>query len=343
MKNYSWPSLLPAICFSLIVPVLLYHFRALDNNSLCRWEWVFRDGPPLLLYGVTLVTAGAALFLSILAWPENKPLFLGGIAFLAGISLWGEPELIMDASRYFSQAKYLEIHGIRAFWQGWGGEISAWTDLPLIPFLYGLVFAGLGEARIFIQILTTSFFVGAVLLTYLYAKDLRDEETGVLAGLLLLCHPYLLLQIPLMMVDLPTMFFLILTLYTFSRALRDGGRRSIALAAVAVFLLFWTKYSAWLLLTVLPVIVLARSPADYKKAGWAALKVMALAVLFSLPLFIGLWEVVWAQLKLLVEYQRPGLSRWSEGFISTFFFQTHPLVSIAALFSLGIGLYKKDK
>ncbi len=343
LKNYSWPSVLLGILFSIVLPVLLYHFRALDNNSLCRWEWVFRDGPPLLLYGVTVVTAGAALFLSRLAWPGRKPLFLGVIAFLVGISLWGEPELIMDASRYFSQAKYLEVHGIKAFWQGWGGEISAWTDLPLIPFLYGLVFAGLGEARIFIQILTTCFFVGAVLLTYLYGKDLRDEETGFLAGLLLLCHPYLLLQIPLMMVDLPTLFFLILTLYTFSRALRDGGHRSIALAACAIFLLFWAKYSAWLLLTVLPVIVLARSPADYKKAGWAAAKTLALVLLFSLPLLIGLWEVVWAQLKLLVEYQRPGLSRWSESFFSTFFFQIHPLVSLAALSGLGIGLYKKDK
>jgi hypothetical protein len=343
LKNYPWPAVLLGILFSVILPVLLYYLRALDNNSLCRWEWVFRDGPPLLLYGLTVATAGAALFLSRLAWPDNKPLLLALIAAAVSVALWGEPELIMDTSRYFSQAKYLEVHGIRAFWQGWGGEISAWTDLPLLPFLYGLVFAGLGEARIFIQILTTFFFVGAVLLTYLYGKDLRDEETGVLAGLLLLCHPYLLLHIPLMMVDLPTMFFLILTIHTFSRALSDGGHRSIALAACAIFLLFWAKYSAWLLLTVLPVIVLARSPADYKKAGWTAVKTLALAGLFILPLLIGLWEVVWAQLKLLVEYQRPWLSRWSEDFLSTFFFQIHPLVSIAALVGLGVGLYKKDK
>jgi hypothetical protein len=343
LKNYSLPSVLLAVLFSLVLPVILYHYRFLDDNSLSRWNWVFPDAPPLTLFGFTVVLTGAALFISKFSWPKNKPFFLGGLAFLVGVPFWGEPEIIMDASRYFTQAKYLAVHGIGAFWREWGGEISAWTDLPLIPFLYGLVFAGLGEARIFIQILTTFFFVGAVLLTYLYGKDLRDEETGVLAGLLLLCHPYLLLHIPLMMVDLPTMFFLILTIHTFSRALSDGGHRSIALAACAIFLLFWAKYSAWLLLTVLPIIVLARSPADYKKAGWAAVKTLALAGLFILPLLIGLWEVVWAQLKLLVEYQRPWLSRWSEDFLSTFFFQIHPLVSIAALVGLGVGLYKKDK
>lgn len=275
--------------------------------------------------------------------PRNKPLFLGVVALLVGIALWGEPEIIMDTSRYFTQAKYLKIHGVEAFWRQWGGEISAWTDLPLLPFFYGLILSGVGESRLYIQVFTTLIFIGSVLLTYLFARDLWDEETGLLAGLLLLCYPYLLLHVPLMMVDLPTMFFLILTVYTFYRALLQGSRWSIFMAALAIFCLFWVKYSSWILLTVLPVIFLVHTSGNPRKTRGVALQTMALALLLILPLLIGLWEVIDGQLKLLIEYQRPGLKRWSESFISTFFFQTHPLVMIAALSGLGIGLFKRDK
>jgi 4-amino-4-deoxy-L-arabinose transferase-like glycosyltransferase len=249
----------------------------------------------------------------------------------------------MDASRYFTQAKYLEVYGISAFRHAWGGELSAWTDLPLVPFFFGLIFTGLGEARPFIQLFTTMFFSASVVLTYLFARDLWDEETGVLAGLLLLCQPYLLLHVPLMMVDLAAMFFLILTLYTFSRALRSGTVAAIFLAAISMFLLFWVKYSTWILFSVLPLIWLVHSADGHQKARRTALVTCGLALLLIVPLFIGLQDVIMAQIRLLIDFQRPGLARWSESFLSTFFFQTHPLVALAALGGLGVGLLNKDR
>jgi 4-amino-4-deoxy-L-arabinose transferase-like glycosyltransferase len=249
----------------------------------------------------------------------------------------------MDASRYFSQAKYLKIHGISAFWHGWGNEIFTWTDLPLVPFLYGLVLKIGAESRMFIQILTTLFFVGSVLLTYLLGRDLWDEETGLLAGLLLLCQPYLLLHVPLMMVDLPTMFFIVLTVYTFSRALLTGTPPCILMAALAIFCAFWVKYSTWLLLSVLPVIFLVYYNNDPGKTWKRALYTATLAFFLIVPLVIAFWDVIIVQIGLLLDYQRPGLKRWSESFISTFFFQIHPLVSLSALLGIGAALWKKDK
>jgi 4-amino-4-deoxy-L-arabinose transferase-like glycosyltransferase len=343
LKNDFLPSIYIGFLFSLVIPVVLYHYRFLDDNSLCRWEWVFAEGPPRILFGFTVVIGVGSLLLSKLSWPKNTPLFLGLIAFLVGIGLWSEPEILIDASRYFTQAKYLKVYGIREFWQGWGDDLSAWTDLPLLPFFYGLVLTGLGESRIYIQIFTTLFFVGSVLTTYLLAKDLWDEETGLLAGLLLLCQPYLLLHIPLMLVDLPTMFFLVLTSYTFSRALIIGTPRWVLMAVISIFCLFWVKYSAWLMLTILPVIFMVYYNQDPKKSRRIALQTIALALLFILPIFIGLRDVILEQLRLLIDYQRPGLNRWSESFLSTFFFQIHPLVTLAALFGFGAALLKKDR
>ncbi len=42
------------------------------------------------------------------------------------------------------------------------------------------------------------------------------------------------------------------------------------------------------------------------------------------------------------EYQKPGLSRWGESFVSTFFYQVHPFISIAAIYATVTAIKKKD-
>jgi len=128
----------------------------------------------------------------------------------AAACFWKEPEVIVDASRYFTQAKHLELDGLGGFVRGWGREIPAWTDLPLVPALYGFVFRTFGETRVAVQAFTTLLFAGTVLLAFRTGKALWDEEVGFAGGALLLAIPYLLTQVPTMLVDVPTMFFLTL-------------------------------------------------------------------------------------------------------------------------------------
>ena len=61
-------------------------------------------------------------------------------------------------------------------------------------------------------------------------------------------------QVPLMLVDVPTMFLVTLCLYTFLNAVQTGGIPRIALSSVAIFLALFTKYSTWPMLLILPVI-----------------------------------------------------------------------------------------
>jgi hypothetical protein len=44
----------------------------------------------------------------------------------------------------------------------------------------------------------------------------------------------------------------------------------------------------------------------------------------------------------LIDYQKPGLSRWQESFVSTFFFQIHPFITLAALYSAYIAVRRRD-
>ncbi len=346
--------LLIAAC-SVLTFLLQYTYRSLDDNRLTSWEAAFKfaDFRHVL----------AALCVGMLvAWPLSRVLFprryrsviLFVLSFGLCMPFWSEPEMIVDAARYFTQAKYLELHGPVFFLKEWGRQIFAWTDTPVVSFLYGLIFRYLGETRVYIQIFTTACFSLTVLLTYRLGSRLWDEETGYIGALLLLGIPFLYSQAPLMMVDVPLMFFLMVSVYTFLLALERGGGM-ILLSALAIATTFYVKYSSFLMLTVLPVLfcvvllsghtlqVIGTGPGGRPRTILArGLAVFLLSSVLAGIFFLPDHEVFMAQIRLLREYQEPGLKRWGESFLSTFLFQTHPFITLAAVSSLWLAIRRLD-
>ncbi len=333
--------------FFLLFFAVLFLGRAADDNSLFSWAWVFANVDASRIY--LLLVAGLVLssFLSRTALPDNYQIpFLAVLSFAVILPFWKESELIVDASRYFTQAKYLEVYGIGYFLKEWGTMVPAWTDMPLVPFLYGLIFKCFGENRLAIQLFTTTLFSLTTVFTYLIGKTLWNREIGFSAGLLLLGIPYLMTQVPLMLVDVPTMFFLTLAIYAFLVAVDKGGIARTVFSSAAVVFIVLSKYSAWFMLSVLAVVlvVYANGPAGLKGHSpllrGAVILLSAAAV--SGTLLLLKFDVVSEQLHLLREYQGPGLARWGESFHSTFLFQTHPFITISAAVSLALALRKRD-
>jgi len=322
---------------------LLYAGRALDNNTLTSWQWVFRQGGVI---EIILLVAAVTVVLIPLSRVEPDPRLHIGVLFLAAVlavmPLWNEPEVILDASRYFSQAKYLALHGPWSFLREWGGEIGVWTDLPVVPFVYGVAFRYLGESRAVIQSITTLLFALSVVSTYRIGRMLVNAETGLLAGLLLLGSPYLLTQVPLMLVDVPTMALVTFSLDAFLCAALFGGRLRILLAVALIVLSVFAKFSTWLMLPVLlpAAFVVARS-AD-KAATRRSLIILGTAAAVVGTLFAAQYQVIAAQLDLLREYQLPGLGRWRESALSTFFFQIHPFVTLLAAYGVVTAVRKNE-
>lgn len=314
-----------------------------------------------------LLSAGcaAAYALSKNRFIEAKPVaFLLVLSFLFTALFWKEPEVIVDASRYFTQAKHLELYGVGYFLSEWGRGIAAWTDMPAMPFFYGLIFRLFGENRLYIQLFTTTLFSMSVVLTYLTGKELWDENIGFYAGMMLLGMPYIFTQTPLMLVDVPSMFFLALAIFSFIKALKCGGAW-IALSSLAIFLAFYSKYSTWLMLSILAVIfpVYLRigsltSPSANSAANTSILHlegltpkkalicraalIMSIAALLIGMVFMYKFDFFESQIRFLMSYQKPGLKRWGESFVSTFLFQVHPFITAAALYSAYAAFKKKD-
>jgi len=343
-KHYSVPAL--AILISVVIPLLQYYFRRFDNNTFTSWGLVFTTTPPVKFFLILVPGIVLASLAIRISFPFPRSLFLFLACAIVTAFFWGAAEVNVSASRYVTQAKHLELYGIPYFFKEWGNEIQAWMDMPAVPFFNGLIFRIFGESRIYIQLFTALLFGMTAVITYLIGKALWDEDTGFYAGLLLLGIPYLIIQTPLMLLDVHTMFFLTLSIYLYIRAVEAGGAGRAIAATCAVFVASFCKYSVWPMLSVLPVISLVYY---FRKDGPLRRQVLQrsfLVLLLSL-LLVGValalkFEVVVGQIKLLLEFQRPSLGRWTETFASIFLFQINPVITIAAIISLFLAASKRD-
>jgi hypothetical protein len=268
------------------------------------------------------------------------------ISFAMSAVFWREPELVVDSSRYLTQAKHLGQYGILHFLVQWGKDIAPWTDLPAGSFLYGLVFRIFGESRVYIQILNSIMFSSTVALTAMLGNELFrdsvDDQIASAGAISLLAIPYLYIQVPLMMVDVTSMFFLTLSVYLFQKTMRTGGVLNIIVTSITVLFALLSKYSIWPMLSVLLIVLIVNLKKGDRKfllSGGAVL--LASGALAAVFMFYYM-DVISEQIHLLVTYQKPGLEKWSESFVSTFFFQIHPFITLGALYSVIVAVKRKD-
>ena len=94
----------------------LFLLRSLDDNHLTSWRWAFAgtDLVPIFLIMATGVVLAHAV--SRVSFPQRgRAAVLFVASFAAAALFWKEPEVIVDAARYFMQAKHLELYGAGYF------------------------------------------------------------------------------------------------------------------------------------------------------------------------------------------------------------------------------------
>ena len=243
-----------------------------------------------------------------LAPPRGRAVFA---AFAAGLALAGEPEVVIDASRYFTQAKQLELFGPSVFLPRLGRR-TARLDRPAaagVPLRVGLsplrrappAAAGLHRR----SLRADGIRDGA------HRRTARDARAGARGALLLPPTPCLLVQVPLLMADVPAMSAVTVAFWAFLETLERGGARRIAVSALALAAALLAKYSTWVLLGGgLWVHPASRGAAQQmglgRLGGCAAIVAGALApALFAL----AKPDLVQRQLALLAGFQWEGLRR----------------------------------
>jgi 4-amino-4-deoxy-L-arabinose transferase-like glycosyltransferase len=157
--------------------------------------------------------------------------------------------------------------------------------------------------------------------------------------LLILGVPYLFTQVPLLLVDIATMFMVTASYYFFILAIRRDNALFLMLSPVSICLAVLTKYTALLLLAPLPLFSFVISD-ERSKEILRKLFVVAIGILLFAGVYMLLmWDVVLSQIELLLEFQAPRLGSWGESHVSTFLFQSHPFI----IFFASLGAYKAFK
>jgi 4-amino-4-deoxy-L-arabinose transferase-like glycosyltransferase len=328
----------------LLVFPLQYISRSLDMSTLTSWRWVFTDIGPGKIILFILLGVLAAIPLANIELPQTYPAsFLFLVSFFCSLPFLNSSEVLLDSTRYFLQAKQLSQFGFLFFFKEWGGEINQWTDLPLVPFLYGVLFKLFGEKKIAVEIFNVLIFSMTPVLTYLTGRILWDSEIGFVGGLFVLTSPYLFTQTPLMLVDIHTMFFLLLAVCTFLYSIERRGPSWIFASAVTVLLASICKFSTWPILGVLIVIVFIYMGSDTLAVIKHAVLVAMVTILLLAIIYFWKGEVIAGQIQFLSSYQIGGLKRWQEGYLSALIFQTHPLLLLAALLGIIRSIKNLDK
>ena len=99
---------------------------------------------------------------------------------------------------------------------------------------------------------------------------------------MLLGVPYIYNQTPLMLVDIPAMFFLSQASLLTLQALKRENLFYGVLAGVGIVLAMLSKYSLWLMLTIVPVIMMS----EYLSNKQQRAKVVAQIVTISCCVFV---------------------------------------------------------
>ena len=337
---------LKVLLVSLVAVVLLllqFLFREYDNNRLLSWQWIMNQESmfsilAISIAGLVVVYKSCFLHISI----NKEILFVVAGSYIIGMAAWSAPEFMVDSGRYFIHAKLIATHGIGYFLSEWGYGINAWTDLPLASIIYGTTFSLFGESRIAIQVINTFLFSGSVFLTYLLGKELWDAKVGLFAAVLLLAIPFLHVQASQMLVDVPAMFFAIAAILLSIIAVKKTGAGWVLLAAASIVFALLTKYSVWIALSSIAFLPFALKDCDREAVAKRLLLISLVTGVLLVFVFYVHHPVILKQLKILLDYQLPALQRWQESYTSTFLYQVHPFVSLAAIASLYFAIKKKE-
>lgn len=333
---------LATVLWSLVLAdvfLLQFLLRGVDDNRLASWAWVFAAVDFSAVAVAVTATVVLAHMAALALGPIRRPALALALAAAAVAMLLSPiPEPIIDAARHFAAFKAAVERGPAGFLAAWGGELKPWTDLPLLPLVFGILLTLAGEARWVVQAANIVLFAGTVAMTVALGRRLWGEAAGIAAGLSLLAMPILLVQVPLVLTDVPAMFLAVLAVAAAERA-RTGGRAWLAVATAALAAVLLAKASAWpVAATVMLLLAAGQGSAGMRRA--AVVAAGAVGALGFAALLAG--EAALDQARLVLDYQLPAFARWRESHLSTFLFQIHPVVTLAAAAGLALGLKRRD-
>ncbi len=259
-----------SVLLVVIYGFLIKHSQT-DETMLYSWWWVVRYVSLDAFFFMLIVLLAVSFFISKIDLHIKEIYFLFAVfilAFLLSALTWGSAIPNPDVAEFFGVAKYIEVNGLWGYTTSFGaGELSMYR-FHTFPFLVGLLFRYIGESVLLVNMFTSIMFSLIPVLTFLLAKRLFEEKTAMISSIFVLSMPLLLVQSSMFLVDMPTVFFVLLALLSFHCFLSGRKVLHYPFAGLAILLALVSKRTAVLFLLlslfVMLLIVKKRSHKDLR-------------------------------------------------------------------------------
>jgi len=330
--------------------IMLYQFRLDDNTDLFGWYWISRYyeralDPLRLVIGffASATIAFAVSSIQIRFRNSHYLLVIFGLSLFIIIPFWMVPEINPDMTRFFTQAKYLETHGVTAFIIDWGKDPRILYSQPSPSFIYGILFKFFGENRNVIQAFNTLLFGFGTIATFLLGKRLWNEHVGLYGSLFLMSLPHLIVQVPLMLVDSFSMCTLTIAMLGFLLAIKEFRVHWILMFLIFSIITLSSKLTIPVIFA-FAIIAAGLLYASRKKEYIHVILLFGLIAAVLIPIFLFKYELLLIQLNRVINFSPLMGTTWPSPVypISMFYQLTLPIV-IMFLLSPLLALKRRDK
>jgi len=344
LKNKLYYILIPTL-LSLSY-IILYLFSSTDLTILFGWKSLQHYLDP---YRISLGFLASSAISMTLCSQQIKlsrfqtTLIIFGLSIFIAFPFWIVPEVNPDASRFFTQAKYLETEGIVAFFYDWGQKLPVHMDQPIPPLIFGLLFKIFGEERGIIQAFNTIIFGLGVTATFLLARELWNQEIGLYSALFLMSFPHLLAQVPLLLVDCFSMSALTIGILGLILAIKKFKIYSVLIFVVFSMIALGSKLTIPIVFLFVIIAVALIYP-SCRSERINLLLLLGIIAAIIVTLFMLKSEVLLGQLVRVSKWSLFVRGPWHTGINPiSFFYQLNPAIMILVILSPLLALIRRDK
>ncbi|MBU1849728.1 MAG: glycosyltransferase family 39 protein [Nanoarchaeota archaeon] len=326
---------------------LILKHNIVDETMLYSWAWIVNYLNVKLFFALLLLGIVISILAARVDWKFKEKhflVFIFVVAFVLSSFSWSFPTPNPDIAEFFGVSKFVSENGLFSFFKDFGTEELSGYRFHSWPIILGLFFRVFGESFLLAKILYSVLFAFIPVLTFLLAKKLFSSKIAFISAFFVLSIPNLLVQSSMFLVDVPTAFFVLLSLYIFSVFL-DKKNPFLYLVLTLVFLItIFSKRTAILFLIIsCPVLFFYHLKKNNLKFSLSSRKTF----LIVYALFIIIFSFVFLKLNFFSEQISLDLSQaniisnpahyvnsWS------YFFQFQPLIIVAFLVFILFFIFK---
>jgi len=326
---------------TLISYYILIRNSVIDETMLYSWAWIINFLNVKLFFILLVVIFIISIFIARIDFNIKEKHFLliiFIISFLLSSLLWSSPDPNPDVAEFFGVAKYIELNGLWDYFKSFGTDaLRGYRFHSLLP-VFGLAFRYFGESSFIVHFITSALYAFIPVLTFLLAGKLFSKRIAFISSLFVIAMPNMLVQSSMFMVDVPTVFFVLLALFTFYLFLHKKNIFYYPLTIITFLFALTSKRPAILFLILsLPVLFII-----VKKSNGFKLKHLSMkSFIIFYTLFVLLFVFVFLKVDFFSEQIELDLSQANivgnpPHYVNPFsyFFQMQPLIVILFLVSI---------